>query len=83
MSPYCPTAEIDNTMNIEPIALYQVSCEANDLGYISLVRSIFIGFDPSEAGSLSVYYDMQKVRREMSEFTQFLATIPSQGSFQI
>jgi hypothetical protein len=33
--------------------------------------------------SLSRSITMQKGRRELSEFTQFSATIPSQGSFQI
>ena len=88
---YCPTA-IDNTMNIEPIALYQVSLWGQWFGLYFISESIFIGFDPCEAGvsgdgmfctSLSRSITMQKVCREMSEFTQFLATIPSQGSFQI
>ena len=66
--------------------------EANHSGYISSVKCIFVGFDPCEPGasgddmfctSLAWSITMQKVRREMSECTQFSATIPSQGSFQI
>ena len=66
--------------------------EANHSGYISSVKCIFVGFDPCDPGasgddmfctSLAWSITMQKVRREMSECTQFSATIPSQGSFQI